>query len=366
MKRLIILILALITTGFADPQHTFEIVFNLINTGSSWNVTITAEQQSVRWNEYYNLTTKYQGGSISLESPNETFAGFDHILDPSGNDDTLAIGKYKISVLGGDAYFYLDLRTSDWNGSLDVYFKYDVANDRFRNNDNTETINGTTQNIWDPGLETELQHITTDLEPPAPDYIDAYFYYNELWVEFDIPSDTYATEFDIYRSTTSWKFGYSYIATTENNYYIDNDLVSGSGYTAYYKVKAINGSKVSDYSDYTSIVFGGFQKTPNKEQYFDFTDNLSFELKQNFPNPFNPQTEISYSLKERSSISLKVFDITGKEVVSLTNGIKDAGLFSKTFNGVGLPSGLYIYELDVIGLESGQRFKDTKRMLLIK
>jgi Secretion system C-terminal sorting domain len=86
----------------------------------------------------------------------------------------------------------------------------------------------------------------------------------------------------------------------------------------------------------------------------------SYSLQQNYPNPFNPTTVIRYSLSENSFISLKVYDILGKEVATLVNEKQNAGTYSFEFNGSNLSSGIYFYKI-----EAGD-FRETKRMVLIK
>jgi hypothetical protein len=86
-----------------------------------------------------------------------------------------------------------------------------------------------------------------------------------------------------------------------------------------------------------------------------------FALDQNYPNPFNPQTSISYSLPRASSVSLKVYDILGREVVSLINGERESvGIHQVTFDATNLPSGVYFYRLQA------EKYVETKRMVLIK
>ena len=83
-------------------------------------------------------------------------------------------------------------------------------------------------------------------------------------------------------------------------------------------------------------------------------------LYQNYPNPFNPTTLIRYSIKESGLVSLKVFDILGKEVAVLVNEVKPVGVYETEFNAVNLPSGVYIYSLRVNGFVSYQK------MILLK
>lgn len=86
----------------------------------------------------------------------------------------------------------------------------------------------------------------------------------------------------------------------------------------------------------------------------------SFELDQNYPNPFNPSTSIQYAIGSQQFVSLKVFDILGKEVAILINEEKNSGLYTVEFDASNLPSGVYFYKL-----QSGD-FLETKKMVLIK
>ncbi len=69
------------------------------------------------------------------------------------------------------------------------------------------------------------------------------------------------------------------------------------------------------------------------------------ELFQNYPNPFNPSTRIEYSLPQREHVTLQVFDLLGREVVTLVDEIRGAGTHSVTWKGTGLASGMYLYQL---------------------
>lgn len=93
-----------------------------------------------------------------------------------------------------------------------------------------------------------------------------------------------------------------------------------------------------------------------------------FKLMQNFPNPFNPSTKISYEFPVTSDVTLKVYDILGNEVAALVNDEKPAGIHNVEWDAKGLPSGIYFYSLKVVdsGSGSGIAFTETKKMLLIK
>ncbi|MCU0342908.1 MAG: T9SS type A sorting domain-containing protein, partial [Ignavibacterium sp.] len=98
------------------------------------------------------------------------------------------------------------------------------------------------------------------------------------------------------------------------------------------------------------------------ENEIDFSVTSEFELIQNYPNPFNPATVIEFNLPVSSVVSLKIFDVTGKEVVSLLNDFREAGNHKVNFevSKYGLSSGVYFYTL------SSNGFVQTKSMLLLK
>ncbi len=86
----------------------------------------------------------------------------------------------------------------------------------------------------------------------------------------------------------------------------------------------------------------------------------TFALEQNYPNPFNPTTTIGYDLPSASRVSLKVYDVLGREVATLVNARQAAGSYNAAFNAANFASGIYFYRL-----EAGS-FVQTKKMLLVK
>jgi len=89
---------------------------------------------------------------------------------------------------------------------------------------------------------------------------------------------------------------------------------------------------------------------------------LEYKLNQNYPNPFNPSTKINYELKNAGYVSLKIYDLLGREIAELVNETKDAGRYSIDFNASKhmMASGIYFYRI-----KAGE-FVDTKRMVLVK
>ena len=85
-----------------------------------------------------------------------------------------------------------------------------------------------------------------------------------------------------------------------------------------------------------------------------------YSLSQNYPNPFNPSTKIKFDLPKQGFVSLKVYDVLGKEVANLVNEVKTPGSYVVNFNGENISSGVYYYRIDV------GNYVETKKMLLIK
>ena len=83
-------------------------------------------------------------------------------------------------------------------------------------------------------------------------------------------------------------------------------------------------------------------------------------LHQNYPNPFNGLTKIEYELPARGYVCLKVYDVLGREIVTLADGIEDAGLRSVEFDGTNMPGGVYFYKLMT------PAFTDIKKLLILK
>jgi len=88
-------------------------------------------------------------------------------------------------------------------------------------------------------------------------------------------------------------------------------------------------------------------------------------LGQNYPNPFNPVTDIPVEVSEPSSVRLKIFDIRGREVKEVAAGDYDAGKHTFRFEATGMPSGVYLYRLEISG-RSGKQSSIVRKMILSK
>ncbi|HEY5124163.1 MAG TPA: T9SS type A sorting domain-containing protein [Ignavibacteria bacterium] len=135
---------------------------------------------------------------------------------------------------------------------------------------------------------------------------------------------------------------------TPTNYtYTDSKLNAGK---YQYRLKQI------DYNgNYEYFTLSGFVNIANAAKH---------DLSQNYPNPFNPTTNIDYQISQDSKVMLKVYDISGREVMTLVNTQQKAGYYSVQFNATNLSSGNYFYKL--IAGSNGNETVITKKMTVIK
>ena len=171
---------------------------------------------------------------------------------------------------------------------------------------------------------------------------------NDVILSWYTATETNNQGFEIQRKTDSEYQKVGFVpgkgTTTETQSYIyrDKGLLSGS-YT--YRLKQMDFDGSFAYSDEVKI---------------EIAQPDVFYLGQNYPNPFNPSTKIEYSIPQDGNVSLKVYDILGKEVATLVNEYQQAGTFDVVFNGANLASGVYYYQLTSGDLTS------TKKLMLTK
>ncbi|TAK54516.1 MAG: T9SS type A sorting domain-containing protein, partial [Bacteroidetes bacterium] len=116
------------------------------------------------------------------------------------------------------------------------------------------------------------------------------------------------------------------------------------------------------------IYQGGVYRTLQSYTGVNERDELpgAFVLNQNYPNPFNPSTVIRYLLSVNGNVTLKVYDVLGREVATLVDEFQASGFKSQVFDASGLASGVYFYTLTVVGHDGIMSYTDVKKMLLIR
>ena len=108
------------------------------------------------------------------------------------------------------------------------------------------------------------------------------------------------------------------------------------------------------------MLSNGFEEITSINGSDNNTVISDYQLQQNYPNPFNPSTKIRFSLPEAANVSLKIYDLTGRLIANLVDGMKSAGQHEIDYNASDLASGIYLYIL-----QAGD-FSQIKRMTLLK
>ena len=299
--------------------------------------------------------------------------GWTQCNSPSGfNYQILGYCLYKLSVQNRNAYIYLDYRDCNWGnsgsygyGNIDLYIFYDYNNDKFYNDILGTLSNGNIIRIWEtPG----------SLLPPNTSCFPAFWAnclvltnnnWNPQLIWCAHPTFNPISGYKIYRKVVNYgqnpgqPASWPLLTTVNANTFSYKDIefrIGGTSYQAYYYVRAYYSSIQSDL---TNIVNSAVQYYKNKNES-EAQSITGFILEQNFPNPFNPTTKITYSIPEESFIQLKVFDPFGNEVSLLVNEKKDKGIYEVEFDASNFASGIYFYQLKT------NNFISTKKMIVLK
>lgn len=302
-------------------------------------------------------------------------------LHPYLYTDNIAYGFYQITNSYSTIYFYIDLRDCKYGGGCgyytpDLHIKYFANEEEFKwrispiSGDWTTISTGEILRVWD------IKNNGTN--PTTSEFANFWAhalvitkngYDNPRIVWGPHPSFT-TTNYHIFRAVSSTptnpRFLTFYLTGSTNSTtyeYTDTEMqIGGTPVTyAYYYVKAYN-STSETYSSATNTINTSGEFTPNKIAVGQNAklQKIDFGLYQNYPNPFNPSTKISYTTKEEGLVTLRVYDVLGKEIATLVNENKPAGFYEAEFNASKLPSGMYIYKI-----QAGS-FADVKKMLLTK
>jgi hypothetical protein len=138
-------------------------------------------------------------------------------------------------------------------------------------------------------------------------------------------------------------------SSTTTYSFVDATVEAGKTYT--YRLRSVDyDGTIHDYAQTVSVEV----REPVQARVYEYA------LEQNYPNPFNPTTTIRYSLKETGKVSLRVYDVIGREVKVLVDGVQGAGEYSVVMDATGLSSGVYVYQLRAGG------YVFTRKMMLVK
>ena len=233
---------------------------------------------------------------------------------------------------------------------------------------------------WDPGA-TELGTPGNDSALPATlSYFEARYFDNVIIIRWITESETNNLGFDIYRGESKYgpfeKINSHRIAgagTTANQQkyeYIDDTAVPGNQY--FYYIENVDFSGEKERSEKIQAISGPFGKA--KQEITSKTSFLGkpvkYQVFQNFPNPFNPETWIPFQMPESADVTVKIYNVFGQTIRTIDLGQKGIGRYlskdesihwdGRNQNGELVPSGVYFYQF------RAGKFMEMKKMLLVK
>ena len=268
------------------------------------------------------------------------------VLNPNITYSILKIEILDYSLVSnGKFYFHLKQSFVQYPGQYeqDFYERVDSSDGKVYAYSEDTTFIDNEVLIFD--LNLKAGDTVTTFIPLSPNY---YMAATSLFIEDSLDKWGITKPRNTYYQVTSWGFGHRYSLTQDIglDYFLSN-MVGVSGSTE----DVLMGCVIN------GVIYGDTALVSAEE---DNKKLKSFTLQQNYPNPFNPTTIIGYSIPKASFVTLKVYDILGREIATLVNAEKSFGNYNVDFNGNGLSSGIYFYKI-----QAGD-YSVIKKMVLIK
>jgi hypothetical protein len=281
------------------------------------------------------------------------------IIPQSGGSETVTVSVPAVKLYSNDAIFSATVSPTPPSGTINLSFPNGNIINSFPGdkqlliqtigNVTLGTYTITVQGAGPNGTPVHRRTISLDVIVPVElTSFSASSDKNDIILTWNTATEVNNQGFEIQRKTAGEFERVGFVegkgTTTEMQNYLfrDKDLLSGS-YT--YRLKQMDFDGSFAYSDEVEI---------------EIDQPSVFYLGQNYPNPFNPSTNIKYSIPADGNVTLKVYDILGKEVSTLVNDYQQAGTFDVVFEGSNLASGVYYYQLT-----SGE-LTSTKKLMLTK
>jgi|GEM_PF-4151111 len=374
----------------ADPTIAGELSFRILNNTSGDLITVEYELVSEaawdarKFDPTHNITTLYNSGSLNTNSISTDWLEFWAIWEsePEWVDFTFALGYYSFKVkVNGTVVdsFFIDYRTSDlpedFNGggsTGDILVDFNVNDNKLYYNSSTTEF-PTFTSVWadQPWIGTSTSGLPNFWENALVMVDDGSGHPYLVWGEYT--STVGIAHYNVYKKIGSGAFTfYAQVPANTPQYTDMNETIlygppQANETEVFYRVAAAEPTTGKGFtiSDYTNTVDARIQGAPQTKTDLSDIDVQAetpseFTLFQNYPNPFNPVTDIKYELSRDAYVSLKVYDVLGREMSSLVSEFKKSGVHIVRFDASSLNSGIYIYQLQV------DNFRTNRQLLLLK
>ena len=323
-----------LTSGTYQEWKNGQWVNNLKDTYTNDNegnrlTDLMQAWQNSTWKDSMRFTLTYDNNSNNISEFGEIWTGQWENFDRGSNTY-----DSNNNVVGG---LYERWENNAWTNILRNTFTYDSRNNRLQETDElfyNNQWNNQSRLTWTYDNNNIVLSELIELTGPTGDWSNN----NKMEYNYDLTNNTATgTYYDWVVSSWVQSDGSLYFYDSARNLFV------------------YNGNKVT--VKFISSIMAVADKIKSPNQFF---------LSQNYPNPFNPSTVISYQLPVNGYVSLKIYNIVGKEISTLVNEEKQPGNYEITFDASKLSSGIYFYTLSVGSFGQVGSFVETKKMILIK
>ncbi len=296
------------------------------------------------------LTTQQYSGSIEFNWSNQSYSSSEDYRNDSG------------------AYHKMYLENEDGLNSISTNISYDGTSLTYNHGSSVASGNYQIRTFNSVGESSNYTTVFLGITAPTGlEVTNEGASFGGPRLEWDDHTET-IDHYKVYRYRSNPPQGQpntQHIGTTTSSEFTDiNVAINGNSEIFDYHVVAEKGVFYSDRSNIVSVT--GDDASPFK-RIADEKEALpeEFDMGENYPNPFNPSTKLSYSVPERAEVTLEVFNILGRKVQTLVRGTKQAGSYQVTFDASNLSNGIYIVRFTAQG-QSGNTFVQQQSMTLVK
>ena len=330
------------------------------STIHDWRVYGVRDGEAGEWSEVYRFTTAEQGlpEVAELVSPEHFSQGVSKRTQLEWEDTGADLYQVRMRIKQETEYIFTD------ETNVPFYTPDEALNDTTQYEWQVRALENGLEGAWGPTWEFTTGVYDYIVEAPSLIAPGQGSEYNNLTPRFEweaVDADQYiisvSKEAPSQAKTVSGKSTDTVVIfdETDNTVYIpEASLEPGTVY--YWRVHGVKENEEGEWSETWEFT------TPQQQNLSNDTGEhpVRTELSQNYPNPFNPTTQIEFTLSAAQNVKLQVYDMAGRQVATLAEGVLQAGRHTATFNASNLASGIYIYRF----INDTHQF--TRKMTLVK
>ncbi len=336
----------------------------IYGSSANGNAVGAAHQNSVSFNDLVNLTSYFQGGTMSEQVNQVEFDQVTYALISDNSTYQLPIIQATYSRTGDNFVFYrygfINSGNSIFSGLYaGMFMDYDVG-----------AGNSYTSNLGGVAESEHLVYMFHDANNP---------YFGVAAVNGLDGAKVTATNLTDVAAFRQSAFGYisnvdlTAPAAGDQRLWIGTHVTKDGGIkpgdTTWVTFAIVAGDNLFEIRDNANKAFAVARLANWSEISVDVNDGVlptEFSISQNYPNPFNPSTTIKYALPAASQVKIRIYNTLGQVVKVLVDGQKPAGYHEINWNASNLASGVYLYSIEAKAVSGGKDFNVVKKMMLVK